>query len=140
MTAKEYLGQVPTLRRQMRRTAEKVEEIETIMQSVRAIRYDKINVQSSPDDDQLATEMIRLEAAREMLIQQAADYNIIYATIRSQIDQMQPQLYRDLLTMRYLDELSWNKIAAATKYSDAYIRNAHGKALQEFGRRFLGSR
>ena len=140
MTPKEYLGQVPILRRQMQRTAEKIAEIETTMQSVRAIRYDKINVQSSPDDDQLATEMIRLEAAREMLIQQSADYAVIYATIRSQIDQMQPILYRNILAMRYLDEMPWHKIAAATSYSDTYIRNAHGRALQEFGRRFLGYR
>lgn len=138
MTAKEYLSQASALRRQMRKTQERIEEIETIMQSVRAIRYDKINVQSSPPEDRLASEMVRLETAREMLIQQAADYNLIYATIRSQINQM-PKLYRDILAMRYLDELSWIRIATALNYADAYIRNQHGKALQEFGRRFLGN-
>ena len=54
MTAKEYLLQASTIRRQVKRTEEKIEEIETMMQNVRAIRYDKLNVQSSPSGDRLA--------------------------------------------------------------------------------------
>lgn len=138
MTAKEYLLQASTIRRQVKRTEEKIEEIETMMQNVRAIRYDKLNVQSSPSGDRLAEEYIRLEAAKEMMIQQAADYYTIYHTIERQINEM-PSLYRDILSMRYLDEIQLDKIAGILSLSDKYVRNEHGAALQEFGRRFLGS-
>lgn len=137
MTAKEYLLQASTIRRQVKRTEEKIQEIETLMQNVRAIRYDKLQVQSSPSGDRLAEEYIRLEAAKELMIQQAADYYTIYHTIENQINQM-PKLYRDILWLRYLEETSLDRIAEILSYSDKYIQNEHGAALQEFGRRFLG--
>lgn len=137
MTAKEYLMQASTIRRQVRRTEEKIEEIETLMKNVRAVRYDKLQVQSSPAADRLAEELIRLEAAKELMIQQAADYYTIYNTIENQINQLQ-KLYRDILYMRYLEETPLERIADILSYSTKYIVNEHGKALQEFGKRFLG--
>lgn len=138
MTPKEYLLQVQYLKRRVRNAQDKVHEIEAMMQSVRAIQYDKISVQTSPAGDRLAADMIRLEAAREMMIQQAADYYTIYQTIEGQIITMDPALYRDILTLRYLQGHSLQQVARLLKYSDKYILNEHGKALAEFGRRFLG--
>lgn len=138
MTPKEYLLQVQYLKRRVRNAQDKVHEIEAMMQSVRAIQYDKISVQTSPAGDRLAADMIRLEAAREMMIQQAADYYTIYQTIEGQIITMDPALYRDILTLRYLHGHSLQQVARLLKYSEKYILNEHGKALAEFGRRFLG--
>lgn len=138
MTPKEYLLQVQYLKRRVRNAQDKVHEIEAMMQSVRAIQYDKISVQTSPAGDRLAADMIRLEAAREMMIQQAADYYTIYQTIEGQIITMDPALYRDILSLRYLQGHSLQQVARLLKYSEKYIMNEHGKALAEFGRRFLG--
>lgn len=138
MTPKEYLLQVQDLKRRVRNAQDKVREIETMMQSVRAIQYDKISVQQSPAGDRLAADMIRLEAAREMMIQQAADYYTILQTIEGQIITMDPPLFRDILSLRYLSGHSLQQVARLLKYSDKYILNEHGKALAEFGRRFLG--
>lgn len=138
MTPKEYLLQVQYLKRRVRNAQDKVHEIEAMMQSVRAIQYDKISVQTSPAGDRLAADMIRLEAAREMMIQQAADYYTIYQTIEGQIITMDPALYRDILSLRYLQGHSLQQVARLLKYSEKYILNEHGKALAEFGRRFLG--
>ena len=138
MTPKQYLMQAQTLKRRVERAQDKVREIETMMQSVRAIQYDKISVQTSPAGDRLAADMIRLEAAREMMIQQAADYYTIYQTIEGQIAQIEPKRWRDILSMRYLQEHSLQQIARISNYSEKYILNEHGKALAEFGRRFLG--
>lgn len=138
MTPKEYLLQAATISRQIKRTQEKIEEIETIMQNVRAIRYDKISVQSSPPEDRLADEYIRLEAAKELMIQQAADYFTIYHTIEAQINQTQNDLHRKILAMRYLDEIQLERIAEILSLAPKYVQNQHGMALQDFGRRFLG--
>lgn len=138
MTPKEYLLQAQNLKRRVRLAQDKVHEIETMIASVRAIQYDKISVQTSPAGDRLAADMIRLEAAREMMIQQAADYYTIYQTIEGQIITMDTALYRDILSLRYLQGHSLQQIARLLKYSEKYILNEHGKALSEFGRRFLG--
>ena len=138
MTPKEYLLQAQSLKRRVKIAQDKVHEIETMIASVRAIQYDKISVQTSPAGDRLAADMIRLEAAREMMIQQAADYYTIYQTIEGQIITMDTALYRDILSLRYLQGHSLQQIARLLKYSEKYILNEHGKALAEFGRRFLG--
>lgn len=138
MTPKEYLLQVQYLKRRVRNAQDKVHEIEAMMQSVRAIQYDKISVQTSTAGDRLAADMIRLEAAREMMIQQAADYYTIYQTIEGQIITMEPDLHRDILSLRYLDGHSLQQVARLLNHAEKYIQNEHGKALMEFGRRFLG--
>lgn len=138
MTPKEYLLQAQNLKRRVRLAQDKVHEIEAMIASVRAIQYDKISVQTSPSGDRLAADMIRLESAREMMIQQAADYYTIYQTIEGQIAQTEPKLYRDILSLRYLQEHTLPQIARILNYSEKYIQNAHGKALQAFGQRFLG--
>lgn len=138
MTPKEYLLQAQSLKRRVKIAQDKVHEIETMIASVRAIQYDKISVQTSPAGDRLAADMIRLEAAREMMIQQAADYYTIYQTIEGQIITMDTALYRDILSLRYLQGHTLQQIARLLKYSEKYILNEHGKALAEFGRRFLG--
>lgn len=138
MTPKEYLMQVQYLKRRVRNAEDKVLEIETMMQNVRAIRYDKINIQTSPDGDRLAADMIRLQSAREMLIQQAADYYTIYHTIEAQITAIEPDLHKKILSLRYLDGHSLQQVSRLLNHAEKYIQNEHGKALAEFGRRFLG--
>ena len=70
--------------------------------------------------------------------QQAADYYAIYNEIEKQIDEMPDALFRQVLRLRYLEEMPLHQIAAMLAYSDKYILNIHGKALQDFGQRFLG--
>jgi len=138
MTAKQYLSQASSIRRRMKEASDHVQEIRETMASVKAIKYDKLHVQTSPDGDPLIREMIRLEQASERFVQQAADYYAIYNEIEKQIDEMPDALFRQVLRLRYLEEMPLHQIAAMLAYSDKYILNIHGKALQDFGQRFLG--
>ena len=135
MTPKQYLMQATVLKQMIDRTELKITEIRSKMQGLGAIRYDKLNVQSSPED-RMATyidQIIDVER-RELVLLNA--YYTTYAQIRSQIDGMDNLLYQQVLGYRYLDGLSLVETANKMNYSYDYVRELHGRALQEFGKRY----
>lgn len=102
------------------------------MTSTGAMRYDKISVQSSPDNDPLLKYIERLADAERKMVQLQAEYYEAYTTIQKQIGELEPELYRQILTLRYLDGMSFPKIADRLGYSFEYVRNTHGHALKKF--------
>ena len=136
MKAKAYLQQASYIRQRMRFISEKIEEIRTSLESTGAIRYDKINVQSTPDPDPMVAHIARMDE----LTRQYKDLNErYYATlveIQERINGLGSELYRKILAYRYLDELSFMKIADRMGYTFAYIRNKHGEALVAFSKKY----
>lgn len=135
MTPKQYLMQAVVLKQMIDRTELKITEIRSKMQGLGSMRYDKLNVQSSPED-RMATyidQIIDVER-RELVLLNA--YYTTYAQIRSQIDGMNNLLYQQVLGYRYLDGLSLVETANKMNYSYDYVRELHGRALQEFGKRY----
>ena len=137
LTAKQYLSQALFLRSAIRRTELQIEEIRSRMQSAGAIRYDKLNVQTSPQNDTMVNFMIQMEKAEKKSLDLMGDYYSTYASIQTQINAVQPDIYRQILSMRYLDGYKLERIADRLSYSDVYVRKLHGRALQAFSRQFL---
>ena len=137
LTAKQYLSQALFLRSAIRRTELQIEEIRSRMQSAGAIRYDKLNVQTSPHNDTMVNFMIQMEKAEKKSLDLMGDYYSTYASIQTQINAVQPDIYRQILSMRYLDGCKLERIADRLSYSDVYVRKLHGRALQAFSRQFL---
>ena len=137
LTAKQYLSQALFLRSAIRRTELQIEEIRTRASSAGGIRYDKLNVQTSPTNDTMTNFIIQLEKAEKKSIELMGDYYSTYATIQTQINSVQPDIYRQILSMRYLDGCKLERIADRLSYSDVYVRKLHGRALQAFSRQFL---
>lgn len=55
--------------------------------------------------------------------------------VQTFLDRVKPELYRDILTLRYVDRLCWPEVAAALsraghEYSERHILRLHGAALQ----------
>lgn len=138
LTAKQYLSQVAFLRGAIRRVEAQIDEIRERAMSAGGIRYDKINVQTSPSNDALARYVASLERAEEKARELVANYHETYLTIQEQIGAVRPELYRQILMMRYLDGLNLERIADRLGYSDVYVRKLHGRALQTFDRLFFG--
>lgn len=137
MNAKTYLGKARWLKDQITRLNEKIYMIRSEMTSTGAMRYDKIAVQSSPDGDPLVHYIDRLAAAERRMVELQVEYYETYGKIQRQIGEIEPDLYRQILTLRYLDGLSFPKIADRLGYSYDYIRNSHGKALKTFSKRVV---
>lgn len=138
MTAKQYLNQALFLRSMIRRTELQIEEIRARAASAGGIRYDKLNVQTSPRNDAMANFVAQLERAERTSLKLMSDYYSTYATIQAQINAVAPEVYSQILALRYLDGMKLERIADRLNYSDAYVRKLHGRALQTFDRLFLG--
>lgn len=136
MTPKQYLAQVRSLRAKYKRACEDYQEVESLMTSAGAIRYDKLNVQTSPDGDMMAEYMVRLEKAEAKALHLAAEYLEKFEQIREQIDMISPQIYSDILYLRYIHGMSLWSVSEELNYSYGYTKHMHGLALAEFGKVF----
>ena len=135
MTAKRYLSQALFLRSMIRRCEEQIEEIRTRATSVGGIRYDKISVQTSPHNA-MESFVIQLEKAEKKQLEVLSEYYSTYANIQSQIATISPEIYRQILSLRYLDGMKLERIADRLNYSDVYVRKLHGRALQAFEKQY----
>lgn len=136
MKPKEYLMQALKYKRKYKHALEDLEYIRSMASGVTAIRYDKDQVQTSPESDQMANYMIRLEKAEARALKASEDYFDFYEKIRAQINAITPQMYSDLLYLRYIKGERLFEIADELNYDYDYIRSIHGKALHEFGEIF----
>lgn len=131
MTAREYLSRAIYIREQIRQADERVEEIRHRMQSVGAIRYDKLNVQSSPEDP-LLENIARLMDAEQRALDLEAKLVDVYEEIQQKIWKLDSDLYRTILIKRYLHDKPVRQIAEEIHYSEGYVRILHTAALKAF--------
>ena len=136
MTPKQYLQQIQNLKAKYRRAQETVQQIRELMTSAGAIRYDKLNVQSSPDGDKMALYMDRLMKAESRYVKASEQYFETFVQISNQINMISPQTYSDILYLRYVHGMKLWDIAEELNYNYDRIRHLHGMALVEFGKCF----
>lgn len=134
MTAKQYLSQAATLKRRIKQIEDRIEEIRTESSSPKAIRYDKDMIQSSPTGDALVNYMIRIEKEERKLYALKTKYLDTYEDIRTRLIAVNPDIYSDLLYMRYLEQKTLVQISEELSYSYEWTCRLHGRALQAFSR------
>lgn len=139
MTAKQYLSQIRRLRHLIKREQDQIADIRSMAESVGAIRYDKDPIQSSPANDAMPNYIIQLTEAEARAKQRIEEYLELVMTIRTQLDQITPGLYSDILYMRYIEGKNLYRIAEELNYSYEWVRHTHGRALQKFESMFLRS-
>lgn len=136
MKPKEYLSKVMQLKRRYKNALEELEYVRSMASGVTAIRYDKDQVQTSPENDQMANYMIRLEKAEKRALKLSEEYFDQANLIRDQINSITPGNYSDILYLRYVRGMRLWEIADELNYSHEWVRILHGRALNEFGKRF----
>lgn len=137
MTAKEYLLQLRRLKQKQRRVDEEIQTLDASLSSAGAIRYDKLNVQVSPEN-RMETGIVRLAELRQKLVELKIEYFDLYVVISHQVNSLDAiGLYKDILIMRYFENKPFWKIADELHYDTKYITNCHGKALQLFFNQYL---
>lgn len=137
MTAKDLMRSIRPLRREL----ELLRQQERAMLSPQAITYDKVRVQTSPQDRMFET----VEAIQKLgdLIQrkekELAEMQLEAMTLIYSLDKTD---YRQLLILYYIDgdeSKIWNDVADAMGYSESRVKHLHGWALDEIERKIKDS-
>lgn len=135
MTAKEYLKQTYYLRRQLVSIQYKLEELQAESVNVGAVRYDKDRVQTSPEDRLPAQigELIELENKYQRMI---AKYHKAVQQRITMIERLDDPIHVRLLTLRYCDGMSFEKVACEMHYTYRHTVRLHGQALAAFTKKY----
>lgn len=137
VTAKNYLKQLKTLRRRANYFKGQLEVQRANAENIRSMDYSQIRVQTSPDPDPLATALDRILETEALLAETLGDYAKLYRQIHQQLADLGPGMYADVLYLRYVEGKTIAQIADELNYSYDWTRHLHGRALQEFQRRYL---
>jgi len=133
MNAKTLLLNVKFIQQDIDRLKLQIEEIESIMQSPKAIRYDKESVQASAENA-LERNVIRLEELKDKINELKIQKAEAKVKVERMIEQLQNELEKEVLLMHYVDLYSFRFIADDMGYSIQHIYRVHGEALRNANR------
>ena len=142
MTAKEYLNQIRRNRLHQKILLEKIEELNTQAQGLKAITYDKDRIQVSPSN-KLEEYMVRITVLAEKYARNVLRYEALENKIRGQIQAMPNDAQMEVLMLRYVEtdengrQMTFERIACILHKSFDWVCHLHGYALKEFERRYL---
>lgn len=145
MTAKEYLRNIRDEQRELQRLSNKMESILLNNALPSGIRYDKIKVQTSPEDPMDI--FVRVSGLQEEIDRHVKKLKRNKQRAMRLIHKMDrtpdSSKCRQVLTLYYLtlkDDkrlMSWLDVAEEMGYSEDWIKHLHGKALLEFARFYV---
>ena len=142
MKAKEYLNGIRRKRLHCQTLWERVKELRTQAEGLRAVTYDKDRVQVSPAN-RMEDTLIKLESITKKYVDALEAYHTELEKARDEIDAMPNEMYREVLILRYMTDdedgrqMSLEKIACTMHRNFDHVRHIHGNALREFERMFL---
>ena len=134
MTTKAYLRQIETIERKIERIEDNLRTIRAEMGGMKSPSYDTDHVQITASSDKMLDLIIKYEGLEQRLI---SERNKLIATrerIRSEIEQLDNDQYREVLYWIYISHLSWDDTADRMHYTRRWVEVLHGRALQEFER------
>jgi hypothetical protein len=137
LDTKQYLGQISRLDRMIKNKMTELSQYKDLAYGLSAITNEE-RVQSSPDFDKMTgkvAKIIEMENKIDSLIDVYVDKKNV---IVSQIDSMENETYYEILFARYIEKKTFEKIADEMSYSWRQIIRLHGRALQEFEKKYGG--
>lgn len=133
MTGKEYMHQIKETKRTIRLIEEQIQRDTVLAQGVGAIRYDKDRVQTSPVGDRLTDIVANIIESTEELKAEIRTLQRLELEARQYLIQLS-ECHERVLSLHYLDGLSWSQVAVKLNYDDGYIYEVKNKALDELGK------
>ena len=129
---KKYLSQIQRMNRKIENKAAEAEQLRSMISNVSSVKFDKVNVQTTPEQDKIGTavsKIVDLENETSALVDELLAKR---ATIIEQIDSLDDVVFYHILSRRYVGGLDMNKIAREMGYTERHIRNVANKALKAF--------
>lgn len=126
---KEYLKSYMPKQRAAKRIEEEIEELR-LDKMLPSMTYDDMPHGSNMSD--LSDYMVRLDELISKLIKARHERIDAYSKIFADIEKMEDEKEKDLLTYRYLRGYSWEKVCIVMNYSWKQIHRIHASALKNF--------
>ncbi len=131
MTAREYLYQAKNLDDYINAKLKEISSLRSSVMSLSSMQYDKILVKGGAVHDFTSTidSILKLERYIESLIDKLTKLRL---EIGRQIESLSDNRYKTVLTLHYLCNERFERIAQEMNYSERQVKRLHGYALQEF--------
>lgn len=135
MKTKDYLSQASRLNKMINNKLSEISQLRELSVSISAIGNDE-KVQTSPDFDKIGTAIAKIDELENNLDKMIDEYLVKRERIIAQIDTMEEESVYQILFSRYIEKKTFEKIATEMKYSWRQIVRLHGKALQQFEKKY----
>ena len=130
MNAKEYLSQIRRLDMRIGQRITELNQMRERLSVLTGIDYSKDRVQATPTSGNRQIEEL-VDFENEILRMVEAETKLKHRII-AEIQILDNALYADILFRRYVECLSFERIACDMGYAYNYVLNIHGRALQSF--------
>lgn len=135
MKTKDYLSQVSRLNKMINNKLSEISQLRELSISISAIGNDE-KVQTSPNFDKIGTAIAKIDELESNLDKMIDEYLVKRERIIAQIDTMEEESVYQILFSRYIEKKTFEKIATEMEYSWRQIVRLHGKALQQFEKKY----
>ena len=135
MTTKEYLSQISRLDRMIQNKLTELVQLKELSYGLSAVPNEE-KVQTTPNHDKIGTAFCKIESMEESIDKLIDEYVDKKNEIISQIDSMEDETHYDILFSRYIEKKTFEKIATDMHYSFRNTTRLHGRALQEFEKKY----
>ena len=135
MKTKDYLSQVSRLNKMINNKLSEIHQLRELSVSISAIGNDE-RVQTSPNFDKIGSAIAKIDELENNLDKMIDEYLVKRERIIAQIDTMEEESVYQILFSRYIEKKTFEKIATEMKYSWRQIVRLHGKALQQFEKKY----
>lgn len=135
METKQYLQQISRLDRMINNKLSEISQLRELTMSVSAVKNEE-RVQTTPNFDKIGSAFCKIEAMEEKLDKLIDEYVEKKNLIISQIDSIENEVYYNILFAKYIEKKTFELIATENHYSFRQILRIHGRALQEFEKKY----
>lgn len=135
MKTKDYLSQVSRLNKMINNKLSEIHQLRELSVSISAIGNDE-RVQTSPNFDKIGSAIAKIDELENNLDKMIDEYLVKRERIIAQIDTMEEESVYQILFSRYIEKKTFEKIATEMEYSWRQIVRLHGKALQQFEKKY----
>lgn len=135
MDTKQYLQQISRLDRMINNKLSEISQLRELAMSVSAVKNEE-RVQTTPNFDKIGTVYCKIEEMEEKLDKLIDEFVDKKNLIISQIDKIENETYYEILFARYIEKKTFEKIADEMTYSWRQVIRLHGRALQEFEKKY----
>lgn len=135
MDTKQYLQQISRLDRMINNKLAEISQLRELAMSVSAVKNEE-RVQTTPNFDKIGTAYCKIEEMEEKLDKLIDEFVDKRNLIISQIDKIENETYYEILFARYIEKKTFEKIADEMTYSWRQVIRLHGRALQEFEKKY----